>query len=87
MPVIRAGARIQRQIDAGADADFEHVRAGANAHLLDRLDAAGMQRRTIGVVVDLRDVLVDLLDEVRPDSRDRQCARCRVARTPCLLLK
>src|SRR5687768_2133639 len=62
-------ARIHAEIDAGADTDFEHVRARSDAHLLNRFDAAGMERRTIRVVVHFGDVLINLLDEVGPDVR------------------
>ena len=36
----RAVARIERGVDAGADADLEHAIARLDAHPLDRLDAA-----------------------------------------------
>ena len=52
MPVTRPLRGYSDEVDAGADAHFEHVRARTDAHLLDRFEAARMERRPIGVVVD-----------------------------------
>ena len=49
-----------------------------DAHPLDRLHAAGMQRRAEGEVVDLGELVVDALDEVVLDGGHRQRARGRV---------
>ena len=68
----RAVARIQRGVDAGADADLEHAVARLDPHPLDRLDAAGVQRRAEREVVDRREVFVDAGDEIVFDGRDRQ---------------
>ena len=38
MPVTEQSRRIERGVDAGADADFEHAIAGLDAHPLDRLE-------------------------------------------------
>ena len=37
MPVTVSLARIQREVDAGADAHLEHALAGLDVHPLDRL--------------------------------------------------
>ena len=63
MPVTDAFSRIQRQVDAGADADLEHALARLDVHALDRLQTAGVQRRTEDEVVDLRELVVDAFDE------------------------
>ena len=73
----RAVARIERGVDAGADADLEHAIARLDAHPLDRVDAAGMQRRTEGEVVDRRELLVDARDEIVLDDGDRQARASR----------
>ena len=67
----RAVARIQAGVDAGADADLEHAVAGLDAHPLNGLDPAGMQRRTEREVVDRGELLVDAGDEVVFDRGDR----------------
>ena len=52
---------------------------GRIVHLLDGLDAPGVERRAENEVVDVGQFLVDPRDEVVLDNRDRQRARCRVA--------
>ena len=61
MPVTAAVARIERGVDAGADAHLEHPIAGLDAHPLNRLHAAGVQRRTEHEVVDRGELFVDAL--------------------------
>ncbi len=48
------------------------------AMLIDRLQTAGMQRRAEGDVVDLRQLVVDALDEVVLDGSNRERSRPRV---------
>jgi hypothetical protein len=74
----RAVRRVERQVDPGADADFEDALPGLDVHAFDRLEPAGMQRRSKGDVVDLGQLVVDALDEIVFDSGDRQGARCRI---------
>ena len=66
----RAVARIERRVDAGADADLEHAIAGLDAHPLDGVDAAGMQRGAEGEVVDPGELFVDAVDEIVFDGGD-----------------
>ena len=49
-----------------------------DAHALDGLQPAGMQRRAEGEVVDLRELVVDALDEIVLDSSDRERTRASV---------
>ena len=70
----RAGARVERGVDPGADAHLEHAIAGTNSHPLDRLNASRVQGRSKKCVVGPRDVLVDPFDEVVFDDRHRQRA-------------
>ena len=81
IPVTVRFARIERQVDAGADADLEHALARLDVHALDRLQPAGMQRRAEGEVVNLGELVVHRLDKVVFDGRDRQRPRGRVARS------
>ena len=78
MPVTEQSRGYSERVDAGADADFEHPLARPDAHPLNRLHAARVQRRTERPVVDPRDVLVDARDEVVLDHGHRQGARRRV---------
>ena len=78
MPVTAQSRGIERGVDAGADADLEHAVAGLDAHPLDRVDAARMQRRAERQVVEPRDVLVHARDEIVLDNGHRQRARGRV---------
>ena len=70
----RARARVERGVDPGADAHFEHAIARTDGHALDRLNASRMQGRSKECVVGPRDVLVDPFDEVVFDDRHRQRA-------------
>ena len=72
MPVIVQSARIERQVDAGADADLEHALARLDVHPLDGLEPAGMERRTEEQVVDLGELVVDRFDEIVLDGGSRQ---------------
>ena len=56
----------------GSDADLEHAIARLDAHLLDRANAAGLQRRAEGQVVDRRELLVDARDEIVLDGSHGQ---------------
>ena len=71
----RGVPRIQRQVDAGADADLEHAVLTGDAHPLDRLQSAGMQRRAEGQVVHLRELVVHALDKIVLDGSYRERAR------------
>ena len=75
MPVTAQSRGYSADVDAGADADLEDAVAGLDAHPLDRLQPARMQRRTEDEVVDRRELLVDAVDEVVLDGRHRQRAR------------
>ena len=75
MPVTEQSRGYSDGVDAGADADFEHAIAGLDGHPLDRVHAAGMQRRAEGDVVEPRNVLVDAGDEIVVDDADRQRPR------------
>ena len=59
MPVTVQSRGYSAGVDAGADADFEHAIARLDAHPLNRLQPAGVQRRTEGEVVDRGELLVD----------------------------
>jgi hypothetical protein len=63
--------RIQGGIDARANADLEHAIVGADLHPLNRLDASRVQRRPEKEIVGPRNVLVDPLNEIVFDDRDR----------------
>jgi hypothetical protein len=71
--------RIERKVDAGADADLEYAFARLNVHPLDRLETAGVKRGSEDEVVDFREFVVDALDEIILDGCDRQCARPGIA--------
>ena len=58
---------IQRCVDPGAHTDLQHPITGTDAQPPDRLEPAGMQRRTVEEVVDRRDLLVYARDEVGLD--------------------
>ena len=59
---------------------------GPDAHPLDRLHPAGVERRTEREVVDRRELLVDAVDEVVLDRRDRQRPRGRIGSDELLVL-
>ena len=78
MPVTAQSRGYSAGVDAGADADLEHAIARLDAHALDRLQPAGVQRGTEGEVVHRGEVLVNAGDEVVLDGSDRQRAGGRV---------
>ncbi len=59
MPVTAQSRGYSVGVDAGADADLEHAIAGLDAHPLNRLEAAGVERRAEREVVDRRELFVD----------------------------
>ena len=65
---------IEREIDSRADTDLQHPLAGLDVHALDRLQSARVERRSEDQVVNLRELVVDTLDEVVFDGGHRQCA-------------
>ena len=78
MPVTAALPRIQRQVDPRADADLEHTVVAGDAHALDGLQPARMQRRAEGEVVDLGELVVHALDEIVLDSSNGERTRASV---------
>ena len=66
--------RVQRRVDAGADANFENLVAGLDAHAVERDESSRMERGTEGQVVNLGNLVVDAFDEVILDSGNRQRA-------------
>ncbi len=69
-PGDRTGLGIERKVDAGAHANLEHALARLNVHSLDRLQAARVQRRAEGEIVDLGELVVDAFDEIVLDGGD-----------------
>ena len=70
---------VPRQVDAGPDADLEHVLVRLDVHALDGLKATGMERRTEEEVVDLGQLVVDRFDEVILNGGSREGASCGIA--------
>ena len=55
---------IQREIDAGTDADFQHALPRLELHPLNGLQAARVQRGPEEQVVDLGEFVVNAFDEI-----------------------
>ncbi len=69
---------IERQVDARADADLEHTVVAGDAHALDGLEPARVQRGAEGEVVDLSELVVHALDEIVLDSSNGEGTRASV---------
>ncbi len=74
-PRHRAIARVQRRVDAGADADFEDAIGRLDAHALERVHPPGMKRWPERPVVHEREIFVHPSDKVVLDRGHRQRAR------------
>jgi hypothetical protein len=64
--------RIERRVDAGADADFEDAVTGPDPHAIAGDKSAGMERRTENYVVDTGQLFVNACNEIVLDRGDRQ---------------
>jgi hypothetical protein len=60
----RTVLRIQRQVDAGADAHLEYAFTGLDVHPIDSAKAAGMERWAEGEIVHLGNFVVDGANEI-----------------------
>ena len=78
MPVTADSRGIERQVDPRADADLEHPVVAGDAHALDGLEPAGMQRGAEGEVVDLSELVVHAFDEIVLDSSNGEGTRASV---------